>query len=98
MPLFSAYAVEERYLIGGRLASRLFHFDGPELACRRARDDVGDAFLTKGERDVALCVALPDREASVLENDEALIFEQVDYALLDLAFFFLPQRIVLISI
>jgi hypothetical protein len=52
-------------------AARLFHFDGPESAFRRAGDYVRDALLAERQGYIMLRVSFPDPDIAVLEDNEA---------------------------
>jgi hypothetical protein len=51
--------------------ARLFHFDGPESAFRRAGDYVRDALLAERQGYIMLRGSFPDPDIAVLEDNEA---------------------------
>jgi hypothetical protein len=71
--IISSYAVQEADLVRGWLAAppRLFHFDGPESAFRRAGDHVRDALLAERQGYIMLGVSFPDPDIAVLEDNGA---------------------------
>jgi hypothetical protein len=71
MPLLARTRFRKLIWSEDGFAARLFHFDGPESAFRRAGDYVRDALLAERQGYIMLGVSFPDPDIAVLEDNEA---------------------------